>query len=104
MARLAPEAEADIDRLTDHYLEAKGRPEAARNLASAVQAALARLDKPRVAWRAHPPGYPGIADAGLRWVKVHRYWFAYRVEGGEAVVRRVLYESANIPARLTSGS
>lgn len=68
-------------------------------LAEAVRAALAMVEHPATRWRAAPAPYPDLADAGFRWLRRHRYWFAYTIEAEGAVIHSIVYDAAHIPAR-----
>lgn len=100
MARLAAEAERQVLELTQHYFR-KDRGEAARRLADAIEAALTKVDAPATRWRAAPAPYPELANEGFRWIKEHRYWFAYTF-GDDRVgtIHHVLFEAADIPNRV----
>ncbi len=84
-----------IATLRQHYHD-KGRPEALRNLRSAIRdipkhiAAGSGLPAPRP--------YPQLARPGRALIKVGRYWIAYTLSAPPVVVA-VLYEEADIPGR-----
>ena len=40
-------------------------------------AALARIAADPRFWLTHPRPYPELARYGFRWIKLHRYWFAW---------------------------
>jgi hypothetical protein len=53
------------------------RPDAARRLIETYDAALKRIAADPRSRMTHPRPYPSLARYGFRWIKVHRYWFAY---------------------------
>ena len=79
LAELTQEAEAQLDQLLLHYA-VKGYIEAIDNLIAAVEQARADVALAPDAGRPAPRPYPLIARGGHRWIKVARYWFAYRVD------------------------
>lgn len=103
MARLTAEASAQLLGLTAHF-EGKGRPEAIARLRAALSEASRRIDGGAPLARSAPTPYPTLADAGFRWVKVHRYWFAFTADAGgaEALIHAVFDETSDIPARLAA--
>ncbi len=97
MTRLTPEAEAQLDALTEYY-EKLNRPEAIENLIAAVENAIGRIrDNPSEGLNAPRP-YPSLANYGFRWIKVGSYWFAYTYTG--AAITAIFYDRADIPNRL----
>jgi hypothetical protein len=46
-----------------------------------------------------PQPYPQLARPGRAWIKVSRYWIAYRITPPPLTVA-VFYDMANIPGRL----
>ena len=99
MIPLSPEAEAQLDALLDYY-EQRDRPEATRNLISALEQAADQIERAPEAGLPAPRPYPSIASLGLHWIKMGAYWFAYAVAGSTPVIAGVFYESADIPNRL----
>jgi plasmid stabilization system protein ParE len=85
-----------------HYLQAtprrSARPEAARRLIETYDAALARIAAEPRSWRTHPRPYPDLARYGFRWIKLHRYWFAWH-PGPPPVITNIFDETADIPRR-----
>ncbi len=63
------------------YLQAAphlpARPQPARRLIETYDAALARIAADPRFWLTHPRPYPELARYGFRWIKLHRYWFAW---------------------------
>jgi len=91
----------DIDQLLQHYIRLE-RDEAIVNLRLAVSDALAAITAAPEVGKPFPPPYRRIARWKFRWIKVGRYWFAYVVpDGAEAVVMNVLFETSNIPRRVS---
>ena len=100
VSRLTAEARRDLADLKRHY-RAAARPEAILRLAQATTAAGLMADNPNTRWFAAPRPYPELASAGFRWLKLHRYWFACTTApDGEGIIHAILYDAANIPARL----
>ena len=93
-------ARRQIRELGLHYLSLS-RPEAVNNLHAAVEAALAKIDEPATRPRRFPAAYSGLASLDMLWIKQHSYWFGY-VKGpnGVMTIANVVYQSANIPARV----
>jgi len=52
-------------------------------------------------WLTHPRPYPDIARYGFRWVKIHRYWFAYQ-PGSSPVITNIFDESGDIPGQVSA--
>jgi plasmid stabilization system protein ParE len=94
---LSRRAEAQIDRLLRHY-ERLGRVEASRNLLTALETASVQIERDPAVGVPAPRPYPQLARPGRAWVKVGRYWFAYRWHP-PLVIAAVFYESADIPRR-----
>ena len=72
------------------------RPEAARRLVEAYERAVTTIAEGPGVWFGHPRPYPGLASYGFRWIKIHRYWFAY-LPGQDPVITNVLDEVSDIP-------
>lgn len=53
------------------------RPEAAMRLVETYDAALAHTEAGPSRCLTHPRPYPDLARYGFRWIKLHRYWFAW---------------------------
>lgn len=47
-----------------------------------------------------PRPYPEMPHLGARWMHVGRYWFSFRAEPGGFVVTSLIFDGANIPARI----
>lgn len=91
-------AEQQVEALFRHY-EELSRFEAANNLARALEDAEQRIATKPEAGLPAPRPYPKLAAPGEAWIKVGRYWIAYRV-APSPVILAVFHESANIPGRL----
>ena len=99
-ARLTDEAERQVLELHAHSLRLQ-RPEASLRLADALRLALVQVDDPDTRWHPAPRPYPDLAAAGYRWIRQHRYWIGYRVApDGEGTIRWIMFDTANIAARL----
>jgi plasmid stabilization system protein ParE len=70
----------------------------ARRLIETYDAALARIAAEPRSWRTHPRPYPDLARYGFRWIKLHRYWFAWH-PGPPPVITNIFDETADIPRR-----
>lgn len=104
MGRLTAEADEQVAELAEHFLR-KDRTEAVHRLTEAVGAALTRVDDANTRWRTAPTPYAALADEGFRWFRQHRYWIAYSMEAdGQGAIHHVIYDTANIPARLRGRS
>jgi len=99
VARLTADAAAQFDALLDYYME-RNRDDAIRRLRVALGEALTKIDTVPDGGRTFPGPYRGIGRWPYRWIKVHRYWFAYAVEGGDSVITNIFFESADIENRL----
>jgi plasmid stabilization system protein ParE len=93
-----PRAARQVADLRQHY-EKRGRPEATAALNAALEAAERRIAEHSEAGLPAPRPYPGLARPGRAWIKVGRYWIAYRTKAPPLIVA-VFYEMANIPGRL----
>ena len=85
--------------MVGRYLQAAphrpARPDAARRLIETYDEALARIAADLVladTFRAHPE----LARDGFRWVKLHRYWFAW-LPGPPPVITNIFDEAGDIP-------
>ena len=99
MARLTLEAERQVNELAEHYLR-KDRIEAVLRLSDAVEAAIQAVDNPSASWLSFPRPYPELAVEGFRWIKQHRYWFAYTADAGETLIHHVIYDRSDIVNRV----
>ena len=97
MIALRPEAQAQIDGLLQHY-ERLGRVEAVENLLAAIEQARDQIALAPSAGLVAPRPYPRLAERGLRWIKVGRYWVAYN-RAIPPVIHGFFYEAADIPGR-----
>jgi hypothetical protein len=76
------------------------RPQAARRLIEAYEAAVGLIESgPRISF-SHPRPYPELVSFGFRWIKVHRYWFGY-LTSKYPIITNILDEVADIPAHLS---
>jgi plasmid stabilization system protein ParE len=97
MIRIAATANEQYLALIDYYLE-RERPEAAEKLTEAVEQAARQIEaNPRIG-RNFPAIYDTFIWPGVRWLKVHRYWFSY-TSVNEPVIFNILWEAADIPGR-----
>lgn len=78
------------------YLE---RPEAVRNLVSAMDEAIATIEQVQGAGLPAPRPYPELARPGRCWIKAGRYWVNYRTTKPLIIVG-IFHDSADIPSRL----
>lgn len=99
MARLTNEARRQINTLGRHFRR-KGRVEAIVRLRAAVEQALRETDAAVGQGHDFPSVYRELSEAGRYWIKIHRYWFAYEMSAGEAIITYVFYDQADIPGRL----
>jgi plasmid stabilization system protein ParE len=95
----SPTAQEQVLALQRHF-KARGRPEAIRNLALAIEDAAERISRAPEAGLRAPRPYPGLVRPGWRWLKTGAYWFAYVSHDQGATVAGVFHESADIPNRL----
>jgi plasmid stabilization system protein ParE len=95
---LAPEAEAHVDRLIEHY-EAKERLQAAVNLLHALERAKDRIAAAPEAGLAAPRPCPSLERLGRRWIIEGRYWISYSLTT-PPVISGVFYVSSDIPNRI----
>ena len=77
------------------------RPQAARRLIDAYGMAVAAIADGPKAWFSHPRPYPDLGSYGFRWIKIHRYWFAY-LPGSDPIVTNIFDEVADIPASVSA--
>jgi plasmid stabilization system protein ParE len=77
------------------------RPQAARRLLEAYEQAVATIAEGPTIWFGHPRPYPRLAAYGFRWIKIHRYWFAY-LPGQDPVITNVLDEVSDIPVHVSA--
>lgn len=101
MVRLTLTAGRQFDALLDHYI-ALDRPEAVNRLVAAFRDALARIEADLTSGKPFPATCHDAARWGYRWMKVHRYWFAYSSHRGQPVITNVLFETADIPGRIAA--
>ncbi len=101
MVRLTLTAGWQFDELLDHYIQLD-RPEAVDRLVAALADALALIEANPGSGRPCPLHYRAAARWGYRWIKVHRYWFAYSDHRGHPVLTNVLFETSDIPGRIAA--
>ena len=77
------------------------RPAAARRLIEAYADAVQQISVGPKSWFTHPRPYPALAQYGFRWIKVHRYWFAY-VPDTDPIVTNILDETSDMPAHASA--
>lgn len=98
MIRLGSEAERQAAELLQHYARL-ARPEAGRNLVTALDQAAAQIERSPSAGLQAPRPYPFLARLGRLWIKVGRYWIAYSTTD-PPVILAIFHDAANIPGRL----
>jgi len=93
-------ARAQYLGMVERYLQPtprrSARPDAARRLVETYDTALARIAAHPRFWLTHPRPYPELALYGFRWLKLHRYWFAWQ-PGPPPVITNIFDEAADIP-------
>lgn len=99
MTRLSRTANRQYLDLIDHYLT-RGYDGAAEKLTEAVELATVIIEKAPMAGRDFPALYESLIWPGVKWVKVHRYWFSYTTSG-EPVVFNILWDASDIVNRAT---
>ena len=77
------------------------RPDAARRLIEAYDDAVRQIEAGPDRWLTHPRPYQALADYGFRWIKVHRYWFAYAVSQ-PAVITNIFDEAGDMPGQVSA--
>lgn len=98
MIVLTPRAAQQVRALRQHY-EELGRPEATRNLVTAIETAWQQITTSPSAGLPAPRPYPQVARRGRLWVQAGRYWIAYITRPSPAIIA-VVYDAADIPGRL----
>jgi plasmid stabilization system protein ParE len=93
-----PRAAQQVRALRQHF-EERERPEATRNLITALDSAWLTITTNPAAGLPAPRPYPQLARPGRAWVHAGRYWIAYRTRPPAAIVA-VVYDAADIPRRL----
>ncbi len=76
------------------------RPDAARKLVETYDAAVEQIASGPRAWLTHPRPYPDLVRYGFRWIKLHRYWFAYQPESSP-IITNIFDEVADIPTHVS---
>jgi plasmid stabilization system protein ParE len=91
-------AARQVRALYRHY-EKLERVEASRKLTAALAKAAETIESNPGAGLPSPRPYPGLAQPETAWIKVGRYWVAYRITNAPLIVG-VFYEAADIPNRI----
>lgn len=91
-------AEQHVDQLIT-YFEERDRFEAVSSLHAALREASDLVERDPDAGLPAPRPYPQLARPGRRWMKVGRYWVAYRLKP-RLVITGVFYDAADIPGRI----
>gem|GEM_PF-1636442 len=90
--------------MVSRYLQAMPhrppRPDAARKLIETYDAAVEQIASGPRSWLTHPRPYPEIARYGFRWIKIHRYWFAYQ-PAQSPVITNIFDEAGDIPRQVS---
>jgi len=76
------------------------RPDAARRLIETYDEALHQIEAGPRTWLPHPRPYPHLAAYGFRWIKIHRYWFAY-APLPPPIITNIFDEAADMPAHMS---
>ena len=97
MIPLSLTAREQYFELIRHYLE-REREEAVNRLISALEEARRLIGEGYVNAVDHPSVYGGLARDGVKWVKCHRYWFAFTLD--EPVIFNILWDAADIVRRV----
>ena len=95
--RISSTAQKQYLDLIDYYL-ARGYDQAAERLNDAVDQARLAIGLRPLAGRDYPAVYANLIWPNVKWVKVHRYWFAYTTDG-DPIIFNILWDSAEIPGR-----
>lgn len=99
MMRQTRHASDQTTSLLEHYLR-KDYEQAYENLLDAIAEATVAIETNPAGGATHPRPYPGIADWGFRWIKVHRYWFGWSMARGYPVLTNVFFDTALIAGRI----
>ncbi len=97
MVRLSSSAQKQYLDLIDHFL-ARGYDQAAEKLNDAVDQARLTINANPSEGREYPAVYTELIWPNVKWVKAHRYWFAYTTDG-DPVIFNILWDTADIPGR-----
>lgn len=105
MAMMTRSTRQSIDRLVDFY-EQEGRVAALLKLLKVLEDVASLLSDPEryPSTRSYPSVYKEIAPYGIRWFKLHVYWFGYVVKPDGAVLTNFFHEVGNMPGRLSLDS
>ena len=98
MIRHGPRALLQIAELREPF-DSLERYEATDTLEAALHEAERKIEANPGAGLPAPRPYPQLVRPGVGWVKVGRYWVAYRT-APSLTIAAVFYETANIPGRL----
>ncbi len=96
--RLSDTARKQVDDLRRHYRRIR-RPEALRNLSSALRHVAALIDEGRSLPAPRP--YPELAAEGEARIHAGPYWIAYSV-AEPPVILAVFFDQADIPGRFAT--
>jgi plasmid stabilization system protein ParE len=97
MVRLSSSAQKQYLDLIDHFLE-RDYDQAAEKLVDVGDQARLTIGERPSQGRNFPSVYANLVWPNVKWVKVHRYWFAYTTDG-DPVIFSILWDSADIPGR-----
>jgi len=86
--------------LIRHYLQ-EGRDRSVELLDQALGQAREIIERNPAGGRDYPSVYRAMVWQGVKWVKVHRYWFSYTTEA-EPTIFNIIYEASDIPGRAIS--
>lgn len=99
--RFSPAAARQTRAPEAHY-SGLGRESAIANLRTAITTAVAAFDRTAARDYDAPRPYPELAHLGWRWMHQGRYWVAFDDRGPDLYVAAVVFDSADIPARVQS--
>jgi hypothetical protein len=77
------------------------RPDTARRLIEAYDEAIEAIGAGLRRSLDCPRPYPQLAVYGFRWIKIHRYWFAY-LPATDPIITNILDEAADIPVHVSA--
>lgn len=92
-------ARDQAEALFDFHLENE-RPQAYRNLLTTIRIAASRIEAEPTGGSSYPAPYRGISRWGFRWIKIHRYWFAWSTARGYPLITNVFFDTSDIVARI----
>jgi len=97
--RVSRTARGHIAALVAHYDQLE-RPEAVRNLRSAIARAATRIETRRGPFYPAPRPYPTLTRDGWQWLHERPYWIGFSALPVGAVILAVFHDTADIPGRL----